>query len=183
MHRSYKTALAALQLIAFQLIALQLFVALACASAASTIGPRAARTPDSTAYGLKASHLRTPDPLSVQRRRGRLRLDALSPGTWGGDHMRFEVTEGGAKIDLDCAHASVEGKIKVDRAGRFNVWGTYYQEHGGPVREEEEARGERVRLTGRVGGSLMKLTVTRGATQVGTYTLTRDREARVIKCR
>ena len=183
MHRSHKTALATLQLITLQLVALQLFAALACASAASAVGPRAARTPDSTAYGLKASRLRTSDTLSVQRRRGRLRLDALLPGMWGGEHMRFEVTEGGARIDLDCAHASVEGKIKVDRAGRFGVWGTYYQEHGGPVREEEEARGERVRLNGRVGGSIMKLTVTRGGTQVGTYTLTRDREARVVKCR
>jgi hypothetical protein len=178
MHRRKKIARAALQL-----ITLQLFAALACASTVPPVGPRAPRTLGSTAYGLKASHLRTSDASSVQRRRGRLRLDALLPGMWGGDHIRFEVTESGAKIDLDCAHASVEGKIKVDRAGRFNVRGTYYQEHGGPVREEEEARGERVRMTGHVGGSLMKLTITRGGAQVGTYTLTRDREARVVKCR
>jgi hypothetical protein len=165
MRRRYKTTLA--------VIALQLFAALACA-------------PDAAASGYAASGLRTSGASSVQRRRRarRLRLaDALSPGVWGGEHMGFEVTEGGARMDFDCAHGTVEGRIFVDRAGRFSVEGTYYQEHGGPVREEEEARGERVRLTGRVGGSLMRLTVTRGNTQLGTYTLTRDGAARVFKCR
>jgi hypothetical protein len=182
MHRSHKTALGTLQL-----IALQLFVALACATAATANGPRSpreARTSDSTVSHLK-THLSVSNSTAAQRRRARRlrRADALLPGIWGGEHMRFEVTDAGARIDLDCAHASVESRIFVDGAGRFSVWGTYYHEHGGPVREEEEARGERVRLTGRVGGSLLKLTVTRGATQVGTYTLTRDREARVVKCR
>jgi hypothetical protein len=180
MRRSYKRTLA--------VIALQLFAALACAVAAQAVGSQMPR--ESRAFGPASTVFRTSNPSSAQRRRRRsssdrrLRLaDALTPGVWGGEHIRFEATESGARIDLDCAHAAVEGKIYVDRAGRFGVAGTYYQEHGGPVREEEEARGERVRLDGSVGGSLMKLTVTRGGTKVGTYTLTRDREARVVKCR
>lgn len=180
MRRSYRTTLA--------VIALQLFAALACAAAAQPVGSQMSR--ESRAFGSASTVFRTSNPSSAQRRRRRRgsgrRLplaDALTPGVWGGEHIRFEVTEGGARIDLDCAHAAVEGKIYVDRAGRFGVAGTYYHEHGGPVREEEEARGERVRLTGRVGGSLMKLTVTRAGTQAGTYTLTRDHEARVVKCR
>jgi hypothetical protein len=183
MRRRYKRTLA--------VIALQLFAALACASAAQAVGSQMPR--ESRAFSFASNVLRTSNPSSAQRRRRRrrrrssdqrLRLaDALTPGVWGGEHIRFEATESGAKIDLDCAHAAVEGKIYVDRAGRFGVAGTYYHEHGGPVREEDEARGERVRLDGSVGGSLMKLTVTRGGTTVGTYTLTRDREARVVKCR
>ena len=109
--------------------------------------------------------------------------DALLPGVWGGEHIRFEVTEGGARVELDCAHASAEGKVYVDGSGRFSAAATYQREHGGPVREEEEARGERVMLSGRVGGSIMSLTITRGRTRVGTYTLTRGREAHVVKCR
>ncbi|MFL6281969.1 MAG: hypothetical protein ACJ74Q_02240 [Pyrinomonadaceae bacterium] len=183
MRRSYKRTLA--------VIALQLFAAHACAVAAQAVGSQMPR--EAGAFGSASTVSGTSKPSSAQRRRRRrrssssdrrLRLaDALTPGIWGGEHIRFEATESGARIDLDCAHAAVEGKIYVDRAGRFGVAGTYYREHGGPVREEEEARGERVRLDGSVGGSLMKLTVTRGGTRVGTYTLTRDREARVVKCR
>ena len=102
---------------------------------------------------------------------------------WGGDHARLEVTEDGARVDFDCAHGRVEGRIVVDGAGRFDVGGMYYEERGGPVRESEEARAVPMRLTGLVGGSVMKLTVTRGGTRVGDYTLSRDREARVVKCR
>src|SRR4051812_4648270 len=150
MRRSYKRTLA--------VIALQLFAALACADAARAVGSRKPR--ESRAFGSASTVFGTSNPSSAQRRRRRrrrssdrrLRLaDALTPGVWGGEHIRFEATESGARIDLDCAHAAVEGKIYVDSAGRFGVAGTYYREHGGPVREEEEARGERVRLDGSVG--------------------------------
>ena len=111
--------------------------------------------------------------------------DALLPGVWGGRHVRFEVTDGGANIEFDCAHATVEGRIVVDRAGRFSAAGTYYAEHGGPIRADESSNGFPVRLTGRVGGSLMRLTVTRTRTRksLGTFALARDREPEVFKCR
>jgi hypothetical protein len=43
----------------------------------------------------------------------------------------------------------------------------------------------RVRLSGRVGGGLMKLTVTRAGTGklVGTFSLARGREPSVVRCR
>jgi hypothetical protein len=117
--------------------------------------------------------------------RGRKRADALLPGTWGGRHVRLEVTDGGASVEFDCAHATVEGRIVVDRAGRFSVAGTYYAEHGGPVRIDETPNGFPVRLAGRVGGSLMKLTVTRAGRRksLGTFALAREREAELFKCR
>ena len=120
-----------------------------------------------------------------KRRVGRRAPDALLPGVWGGEHIRFEVTEQGANVEYDCAHETVEGKIVVDRRGRFSVYGTHYAEHGGPVRMGEGSAGYRVRLSGRVGGSLMRLAVTRASTRklVGTYNLTRDREAQLFKCR
>jgi len=120
------------------------------------------------------------------RRGGRRRAPAaLSPGMWGGEHVRFEVNDRGASVEFDCAHATVEGPIVVDRAGRFSAAGTYYAEHGGPVRADESSDGFPVRLTGRVGGSLMKLTVTRAGTResLGTFALARDREAELFKCR
>ena len=184
MHRTHRAAL----------VALQLFAALACVVAASAVATGATRARDSAAYGRAASYLSASEPSSAQRRRRRrrrrrrsrersLRLDSLTPGMWGGDHVRLEVTEGGATVDFDCAHGRVEGRIAVDSAGRFDVGGMFYAERGGPVREGEEARPVPMRLTGLVGGSIMKLRVTRGGTQMGDYTLTRDREPRVVKCR
>ncbi len=120
------------------------------------------------------------------RRGGRRHApDSLSPGTWGGEHVRLDVTEGGANVEFDCAHAAVRGRILVDGAGRFNVAATYYAEHGGPVRADETASGFPVRLTGRVGGSIMKLTVTRVRPRevIGTFALSRDREPELFKCR
>lgn len=110
--------------------------------------------------------------------------DALTPGVWGGKHVRFEVTERGADIEYDCAHGTIEGRIVVNRRGRFNVEGMHYEEHSGPVRVGEKPVGYRVRMSGVVGGSLLKLTVTRAGTRrvVGTYTLARDREPELFKC-
>ena len=120
----------------------------------------------------------------TRARRGRA-VDALTPGVWGGEHIRFEVTGRGARIEYDCAHGTIEGRIVVDGRGRFSVEGTHYEEHGGPVRAGEDEVSYPVRLSGVVGGSLMKLTVTRAGTRrvVGTFSLARDREANLDKCR
>jgi hypothetical protein len=122
---------------------------------------------------------------AAQRRRGRRRAAAaLAPGVWGGRHIRFEVTASGAAIEYDCGHGTVNGRILPDSAGRFDVAGTHYEEHGGPVRlNDPPARGYPVRVKGRVGGSLMHLTVTRGRTLIGTFDLARDREPELTKCR
>ena len=110
---------------------------------------------------------------------------ALLPGVWGGKHIRFEVNEGGAAIEYDCAHATVEGRILVNRRGRFSVAGTHYEERGGPTRAGESPKSYRVRLTGLVGGSLLRLTVRRADTNelIGTFDLARDREPELVKCR
>jgi hypothetical protein len=137
-----------------------------------------------------AHDLKTPVRRSATTQRGTRKVRrrapaALTPGVWGGKHIRFEVTEGGANVEYDCAHGTVEGKIVVDAQGRFNVSGLHYEEHGGPVRPGDDAAGYRVRLSGRAGGSLMKLTVTRAGTRkvIGTFDLARDREAELVKCR
>ena len=158
--------------LALALAALQLFAALPAAAHAVTHGAKAAtRRPTMTQRAKKP----------VRRRVA----DALTPGVWGGEHIRFEVTETGANVEYDCAHGTVEGKIVVDSRGRFDVYGLHHEERGGPVRPGGDASGYRVRLSGRVGGSLMKLTVTRAGTgeAVGTFDLARDREPMIVKCR
>jgi len=154
------------------LAALQLFAAFPAAVDAAPRGLKAPVLRATMAQGeRKVVRMRAPDP--------------LTPGVWGGEHIRFEVTETGANVEYDCAHGTVEGKIVVDAQGRFHVYGLHYEEHGGPVRPGDDAGGYRVRLSGRVGGSLMKLTVTRAGTRevVGTFDLARDREPFLVKCR
>jgi hypothetical protein len=162
---------------ALRLVALALFAALAFASDASAfVGPRANVS--------SASSSRTSNASGVQRRRRvrRRGTDALLPGVWGGRHIRFEATGGGAEIEFDCARASVVRRIVVDAAGRFNADATYYRESGARPVTDEPPRGDAVRLTGRVGGSIMSLTIRRGGESLGTFSLARGREPRLTKC-
>ena len=161
--------------------ALQLVLALAAAGhAAAHESSRAAA--DGAAAGGRRALMSQGSRARGRRGRG---AGALAPGVWGGEHIRLEVTESGANVEYDCAHGTVGGRIVVDSRGRFNVAGVHYEEHGGPVRMGEDAGGYPVRLSGRVGGSLMKLTVTRAGSRrlVGTFSLTRGREAELVKCR
>ena len=171
MKRSLKIALA--------LAALQL-----CAAIPAPANSAAAHGSKTDAWGATMT----------QRRSKKVRRhadDALTPGAWGGQHISLSVTETGARVEYDCAHGTVEGKIVVDAQGRFSVYGRHFEEHGGPVRadeireEGEGGGGYRVRLSGRVGGSLMKLTVTRTDTHevLGTFDLARDRDPVITKCR
>lgn len=108
---------------------------------------------------------------------------AVPPGTWGGDHVLLEVAAGGASLELDCAHGTVEGAIQLDTEGRFDVGGTYVQERGGPVREGgEDARP--ARYTGRVEGKTMTLTIAvgDGGDALGPFELGHGRSARLTKC-
>ena len=173
MNRRLKLALA--------LAALQLLAAPPAAVHAAGGDSARAAAYGSEAAGGRPAAMTQRGKKSVRRRAA----DALTPGVWGGAHIRFEVTEGGARIEYDCAHGTVEGRIVVDARGRFNVYGTHHEERGGPVRSDDSGAGYRVRLSGRVGGSLLKLTVTRPDTKevIGTFDLARDREPELVKCR
>jgi hypothetical protein len=106
-------------------------------------------------------------------------------GMWGGKHVGMTVAESSATVEFDCAHATIPRRIVLDRHGRFDVAGTYAEEHGGPVRPGEQSGGHAARFTGRVTGKTMRLTVARADTKkiVGTFTLAHGREASLVKCR
>ena len=53
---------------------------------------------------------------------GQVRTKGLPVGLWGGEHISLEVTEQGATIEYDCAHATIEQRIALDRRGRFDVF-------------------------------------------------------------
>lgn len=105
----------------------------------------------------------------------------LPPGNWGGDHAAMAVSEKNVRFEFDCAHGFTDGPISPDADGNFEAPGTLVREFG-PTRQDGE-KGQRVRYVGRVEGGSMTVRVLAGAgAPVGTFTLERDRPARLRKC-
>ena len=114
------------------------------------------------------------------------RKDARAPDdTWGGEHIRVVVREGGADVEYDCARGTMDAPLDPDDAGRFDVAGKHVREGPGPIRVGKARPSRPVRYTGKVSGRTMTLTVTLTDTaqEVGTFTLTRGTEGRLRKCR
>ena len=113
------------------------------------------------------------------------KAEAVQRGTWGGDHIRLEVTDRGAEVEYDCAHGTIDQQIFRDAQGRFDVHGTHVIEHGGPVRRGETADTHPARFSGTVEGNKMTLTVTETDTNtdIGTFTLGYGERGRIMKCR
>jgi hypothetical protein len=104
-------------------------------------------------------------------------------GVWGGLHVRLVLTSTGGEIEFDCAHGQLSEPLKGDARGRFDVAGTLVRE-GGPVRQEGTA-GQRVRYSGRLDGDRMTLTLTLSDSneKPDEFSLTRDNEGRLWKCK
>lgn len=112
------------------------------------------------------------------------RMETVSIGAWGGKHVQMEVSRDGAQLDFDCAHAVINQPLKLDRNRRFDVKGLYAQEHGGPIRADEDQTGRPARFKGSLSGKTLTLTVTlQGSTEsIGTFTLRFGQTPRVVKC-
>ena len=115
---------------------------------------------------------------AVAKKRG------LPAGLWGGQHISLKVSAKGAKVEYDCAHATIDRAIVLDRNGRFNASGRQFQERGGPVRQGEPA-GYAVTFSGEVKGKTMTLTVLNTSTkeEIGTFTLARGATPKLFKCK
>jgi hypothetical protein len=111
-------------------------------------------------------------------------LRTMTPGVWGGDHIRMVISREGAQLEYDCATGTIDQPIVLDARGAFTAKGSYAPEHGGP-RRKGEAAGARARYVGRVSAETMTLTVTleADAQRVGRFTLTRGNDPLLTKCR
>src|SRR2546427_2352517 len=114
---------------------------------------------------------------------GQVRRKGLPVGLWGGEHISMEVTEQGATIEYDCAHAAINQRIALDQRGRFDVSGMQVQERGGPVRQGEQLTSYSVRFAGQVNGKRMKLSVRNSVSKslVGVFTLVYGDEPKLRK--
>ncbi|HVF51799.1 MAG TPA: hypothetical protein VNA19_17075 [Pyrinomonadaceae bacterium] len=110
---------------------------------------------------------------------------SATPDTWGGEHIRLVLTEGGAEIEYDCAHGKISEPLVPDAGGRFDVRGTHLRQSPGPIRVGREPVGQPARYTGTIQDRTMTLNVTLdGRTEpLGSFTLTRGSEGRLWKCR
>src|SRR6185503_16271314 len=93
-----------------------------------------------------------------------LKKRGLPAGLWGGQHISIDVSNKGAKIEYDCAHATIDRAIVLDGNGRFSVSGRQFQERGGPTRQGEQT-GYAVIFSGEVKGKTMTLTVRNSSTK------------------
>jgi hypothetical protein len=111
------------------------------------------------------------------------KVNHVTAGMWGGEHIGLDVTDEGAKIEFDCAHGSIEGLIALDANDRFDVSGVYVQEQGGPLRQGQE-EGRSARYFGKIDGKSMSLTVevTDTKEEVGTFTLELGKSPKITKC-
>jgi len=117
--------------------------------------------------------------------KGAVETKRVKPGTWGGEHISLQVSEHDATVEFDCAHATIARSMVLDARGRFSVAGTYFEEHGGPVRQGAQDGGYAVRFAGQVEGARMKLNITRAGSgrRIGSFTLVHNREPSLVKCR
>ena len=113
------------------------------------------------------------------------KTDKLPAGVWGGQHVRAEVTEGGATFEFDCAHGAITQTIVLDGSGKFDIAGKFATEHAGPVQRDEESNDRGVRYSGSVKDQEMTLTITdtKSKEVFGTFTLKHGSEGRLMKCR
>ena len=106
-------------------------------------------------------------------------------GSWGGVGASLEVPEKGpARIELDCAHGSIQAPLEVGPDGTFTWPGTFAGERGGPTRQEN--RDEPVaNYRGALDGDTLTITITieSGKSTVGPLLLQKDRVPRLRKCR
>lgn len=108
----------------------------------------------------------------------------VAVGSWGGDHIRVDVTPAGATIEYDCAHGTIDEPLSPDRAGRFSAAGTHTFEHGGPIRVGELPNRHPARYDGLVVANKVEMTVTVTDTPqvIGAFTATFGAASRLLKC-
>lgn len=109
---------------------------------------------------------------------------ALANGTWGGQHVRAEVSEHGAELEFDCAQGRIAQKIMLDSSGRFDVSGSFSTQRPGPTRDDESS-GRTVQYKGSVKENEMELTIFDEKTKenLGSFNLKLGSEGRLMKCR
>jgi hypothetical protein len=110
---------------------------------------------------------------------------SLQTGLWGGEHAALSVTDSGAHVDFDCAYGDIAVPLKADGTGRVIVDGVFVQEHGGPIRVDEQPEPKPARYSGQVSGTtfVFDVILIESKENLGTFTVNYNAVPRVRKCR
>jgi hypothetical protein len=104
-------------------------------------------------------------------------------GEWGGPHARLDVQEKGARLELDCAHGTLDGALRLDRDGRFRAKGLLQREGGPEMAQEAAAEGRPAQYSGTLKGNVLTLRIlTEDELKLGPFTLERGGRAELVKC-
>jgi hypothetical protein len=108
--------------------------------------------------------------------------DTVVRGDWGGVHAGLTLTDQRGTISYDCAHGGLDGPVRRDRAGHFDVAGVHVREHGGPVRIGEVPDSVPARYLGQVNGDRMVLRVLVGPDTLGPFALQQGVAPQLFRC-
>ena len=110
-------------------------------------------------------------------------MQRIPIGVWGGQHINIEVGEKSATIEYDCASGVINGPLSVGANGNFKLRGTHRVERGGPIRADDDAKGQPATYTGSIKGNTMTLTLKVGEADAETFTLEKGKEGELVKCK
>ena len=111
-------------------------------------------------------------------------MQRMPRGEWGGTHISMDVGEHSATIEYDCATGEINGPLKVDDEGKFQLPGTFTPERGGPVRAGETPQSQPATYSGTINGNTMTLILkVSGVDETETFTLERGKPGRLVKCK
>ena len=111
------------------------------------------------------------------------KMQRIPSGVWGGQHINIEVGEKSARIEYDCASGVINGPLSVDANGTFKLRGTHRVERGGPIRADDDTKGQPATYTGTIKGNTMTLTLKVGEAEAETFTLEKGKEGELVKCK
>ena len=110
-------------------------------------------------------------------------MKRIPAGLWGGQHINILVGEKSARIEYDCASGVINGPLVVDSDGNFNLRGTHLRERGGPIRADDDRKGQPATYSGSIKGNTMTLTLKLGEEDTETFTLEKGKEGELFKCK
>jgi hypothetical protein len=119
------------------------------------------------------------------RARGVRNRPAAAPlvGSWGGEHIGLDLQVGVSRVELDCAHGTIDEAIIPAADGTFEVRGTFTLERGGPITDTDVENIRPARYRGKISGGTMDLTIIVDGTALSeAFVLVRDQFPRIVKC-